>query len=504
MIRPRCEPYSHDDLAVLKVVVYTISTAPTCAGTLLVKTFPVVCAVTFGAIVATHGAPAQGVPRPSSSQHAPKTMPVHGVAYDSIRREPLRDAFVSLLGVQSGNARNTTTDSHGRFEFDSVAPGDYTFAIQHAALDSLGLTGVSRKATVGNEGEEIRLGVPSFATLWRVECGGLRVPKDSGFVFGTIRDAGTLLPVANAHVEITWMELEARNGRVQGRLWHADGFGDDKGNYAVCDVPTWEELFIRAAGPPPRGDSVASGDIELPPRVGRIERRDLLVGPTDSLASHVGVVSGSVTTVNGEPFGAARVGMAGMSEVRTDPAGHFVLRNVPLGTQQIVVSSVGVTPISTTVDVIAHDTTRVAMQFGRPILLDGMRTTATPGVHVMAQEFDVRRMGGAGYFVDSTTIGRYPDFINAFNDVPGIRMARRSGSIWLTMSNDKGKSCAPTILLDGIEVTGNTLSDLQSHEVAGFEVYARPLMVPAQLLPPGRPPECGMVVVWTKYTFRNR
>src|SRR5262249_14686008 len=98
MIHPRCGAYLQHDLAVPKVVVYTISTAPTCVGPLPVKTFPVVCAVTFGAIVATHGAPAQGLPRPSASEQLPKTMPVRGVAYDSIRREPLRDAFVSLLG----------------------------------------------------------------------------------------------------------------------------------------------------------------------------------------------------------------------------------------------------------------------------------------------------------------------------------------------------------------------------------------------------------------------
>jgi hypothetical protein len=72
------------------------------------------------------------------------------------------------------------------------------------------------------------------------------------------------------------------------------------------------------------------------------------------------------------------------------------------------------------------------------------------------------------------------------------------------MMNDKGVACSPTLLIDGIETSGNGLSDLQSHEVAGIEVYSHPLLVPAQLLPPGRPPECGMVVAWTKYTFRNR
>ncbi len=456
----------------------------------------VLCAGFFGAILATHSALAQGSPRPSPSP----TLPVRGVAYDSIRREPLRDAFVSLLGSQSG-ARNTTTDSHGRFQFDSVAPGDYTLAVQHAALDSLGLSGVSRKATIATDhDDEIRLGVPSFATLWRLECVGLRVPKDSGFVFGTIRDAMTMRPLAHAHVEVSWTELEAKNGRIYGVVWRAEGLADAQGDYSICGLPTWEEMSIRAVGD---RDPITSGEIELPARLGRVERRDLLAGPTDSSA-RVGVVTGIVTNLDGSAFGMARVAMPGMREVRTDPEGRFVFDKVPLGTQEIDVFSVGVAPISSTVDVVPHDTNRVVLHFGRAITVSGMRVTAKPGVHVLAQEFDVRRHGANGYMLDSTTIERYPDFMNAFNDVPGIRLSRRFGSFAFTMMNDRGGPCQPTILLDGVEVSANSVSDLQSHEVAGVEVYARPLMVPAELLPPGRPPECGMVVVWTKYVFRNR
>jgi hypothetical protein len=457
------------------------------------KTFVVLCA----AMAASTSATAQAVPRPPAS--IPAMMAVRGVAYDSIRRQPLRDAFVSILGSGAG-ARNTTTDSHGRFQFDSVPPGDYTFAVQHAELDSLGLSGVSRKATVASESDEVRLGVPSFGTLWRIECGG-RVPKDSGFVFGTVRDAATKRPLAHARVEVTWIELGLKSGHVTGRRWRAEGLADDLGNYSVCDVPTWEVVSIRAAG---TTDSVSSGEIELTPRGGRIERRDLLVGPTDSVASRVGIVSGIVTNVNGEPFGAARVSMPGLREVRTDAEGRFVLRDVPTGTQQIEVLSVGVAPVSQTVDVLPRDTARVALRFGRPIVLTGMRVTAKPGVQVMSQEFDARRKNGTGYMLDSTAIGRYPDFINVFNDVPGIRMSRRLGSVFLSTMGDKGHACSPTILMDGIETSANALSDLQSHEVAAIEVYAHALMVPAELLPPGRSVDCGMVVVWTKYTFRNR
>jgi hypothetical protein len=290
-----------------------------------------------------------------------------------------------------------------------------------------------------------------------------------------------------------------RSGHVTQRLWRAEAEADDQGNYSVCDIPTWDVIFVRA-----NGDSATSGDIQLQPRAGRVERRDLLVGPADSSASHVGIVTGLVTNVNGVPFAQARVSIPGMREVRSDFDGRFILRGVALGTQQIDVRSVGVAPISTTVDVLPGDTTTIDLQFGRPIVLDGVRVTATPGVRVMAQEFDIRRRNGAGYVLDSTTIARYPEFINVFNDVPGIRMSRLRGTVSLSTMSDKGTACAPTILLDGIEASGNSLTDLQAHEIAGVEVYAHPLTVPAQLLPPGRPPECGMVVVWTKYAFRNR
>jgi hypothetical protein len=423
-------------------------------------------------------------------------MPVRGVAYDSIRRQPLRDAFVSILG--HAGARSTTTDSRGRFQFDSVAPGDYTFAVQHAVLDSLGLNGVSRKATVASDRDQVLLGVPSFATLWRIECSGLKLPKDSGFVFGSVHDVATKKPIAKAHVELTWTELMAKRGHVTQRLWRAETTADDDGNYSICDIPTWEDLIIHASA-----DSFASGGIELPPTAGRVERRDLTIGPSDS-SSFVGLVTGVVTNVSGQPFPEARVAIIGMRETRSDADGRFVIRNVRLGTQQIEVRSVGVAPVSTAVDVVPNDTSFVDLRFGRPIVLQGVRVTATPGVRVRAQEFDVRRHGGSAYALDSLAVERYPAFINVFNDIPGIRMMRRPNGVSLTTTNDKGRACSPTVLLDGIEVSGNTLADLLSNEVGGVEVYARPLSVPAELLPPGRPLDCGMVAVWTKYAFRNR
>src|SRR5215831_6006035 len=216
-------------LAIRTAVVYTMPPHPPVPGFCPLKTFVVLCAAALVAIAASTSATAQAVSHSSASAPPiPRMLPVRGVAYDSIRREPLRDAFVSILGTEAG-ARNTTTDSHGRLHFDSIPPGDYTFAMQHAVLDSLGLSGISRKATVGND-EEVRLGVPSFGTFWRIECRGLRLPKDSGFVFGTVRDAATMRPLAHAHVEVTWIELKAKSGHVVQTKWKAERLADDAGN----------------------------------------------------------------------------------------------------------------------------------------------------------------------------------------------------------------------------------------------------------------------------------
>src|SRR5690348_13886915 len=63
-------------------------------------------------------------------------VPVRGVVFDSLRGQPLRNAFVIMAGGHTIN-----TDDLGRFRFDSVVPGAYTFTVHHAVLDSIGFSG---------------------------------------------------------------------------------------------------------------------------------------------------------------------------------------------------------------------------------------------------------------------------------------------------------------------------------------------------------------------------
>src|SRR6185503_13813949 len=140
------------------------------------------------------------------SQERAHVVSVHGIAFDSLRHAPLREAFVVMEGI-AGIDRTTTADDHGRFTIDSVAPGAYTFVLQHPVFDSLGLSGITRKVTVAENGDDVMLFVPSFETLWKgAACQG-RAPSDSGLVHGVVRDAHTGEPVANATIDLSWIEL---------------------------------------------------------------------------------------------------------------------------------------------------------------------------------------------------------------------------------------------------------------------------------------------------------
>src|SRR5688572_10472688 len=70
------------------------------------------------------------------------SVPVNGVAFDSLRGQPLKEALIKIIGLQG----TATTDDRGRFRFDSVSPGVRTFIVQHPLLDSAGFPGISRRA----------------------------------------------------------------------------------------------------------------------------------------------------------------------------------------------------------------------------------------------------------------------------------------------------------------------------------------------------------------------
>jgi protocatechuate 3,4-dioxygenase beta subunit len=427
----------------------------------------------------------------------PGRVRVRGVVFDSLRRQPIRNAFVSMAGSE----QVTTTDSRGRFQFDSVPPGVHRVTAQHPVLDSIGLSGLSARATVTDGRDEVSLAVPSFSTLWGVACGGGRVPKDSGIVYGTIRDANGGAPVANVKVELSWSDLLLDKKRhVVQRRWRVETRSNAVGGYAVCGVAPELGMQVHAGA-----DSSESGVIDLPPLATRVQRRDLLVGSAAAAdSSRRGTITGLVTDQSGQPVADARILMDQLPAIRSDPDGRFTLHDVPTGTRQVEIFAIGTSPLLEIVDVVPGAPATIAARLQRVRTLERVRTEAERGARVFAAEFNERRRQGFGYVRDSTEIVKYDQFVNVLRDVPSMNVQYRGSVLSISVPDGKGRSCAPDVLIDGARAGFGNLIDLSPKEVGGVEVYPRAAHIPPRFVAPGIQPECGMILVWTKYGLRNR
>ena len=424
---------------------------------------------------------------------------VRGIVFDSLRGQPIRNAFV---GIGGADGSTISTDDHGRFRFDSVAPGAHTFIVHHAVLDSIGFFGLSAHATITDGETEVQLAIPSFATLWRAACGKGRVPADSGIIYGTVRDIRSGSPVAGASVVLTWSDLllDRKKHRVVERAYRVDTRANATGGYAICGVVADLGVRLHAST-----DSTASGVVRLPPAGIRVQRHDLALGPRSTDPVTRGTIVGLVTGSDDEPIMGARVRVDSLPDAVSDAAGHFMLTDVPSGSIQLEVLAIGIEPTSRVLEVVAAETTHVAVQLQTTVMLDGMRTTAAAAMgRVFASEFTARRALGFGHSMDSTTIVRYDQFVSVLQSIPDLNVRLKSSSLSITVPDGQGGSCAPDVLIDGAPATNGHLLGLFPREVAGLEVYTTSAHVPSRFARVGIQPQCGMILVWTKYGFRNR
>ena len=424
---------------------------------------------------------------------AQRTVVVRGVAYDSVRGSTLPGAMVSM----AGDPRIVRADNRGRFELDGVVPGPHTFSAQHAALDSLGFTGITARATVTDGRDEIRIAGPSFATLWRSVCGTNRIPKDSGFVYGTVRDAATQNPVRNATVDLTWLDISVDRARhISQSRYRARTQSDTTGNYYICGVPRETGTRIRAAT-----DSATSGLIDLAGGSLRVQRRDLTLGAVgDSGAKQTGIVTGLVADSSGRPVADARVLADGVAELRSGADGRFVVRGVPVGTRQVEILAIGMTPVVTAVDVSPIDTASVLATMRRVTVLDVVRVTASPQVRRLVRDLEERRANGMGYVRDSSEIANHGTLSSVLFEFPTVQVSRKNvaGDFVVTLPGTGASRCLANVVIDGQKSDFDQLNFLRPADIAVMEVYPRRMSLPMQFI---RFDDCGAIIVWTKWAL---
>lgn len=443
--------------------------------------------------LAASGAPLGAQDPAQAPAQAPATVTVRGVAFDSLRVQRLRGALLSL----ERTGQTAISDDSGLFHFDGVAPGAHTLLMQHDALDSLGIAVVRRDITVSDGRETVRIAVPSIETLWWRTCGRTRVPSDSGFVFGAVRDARTGDPVPGARLFITWSEIEYDRQRgVRQDLLGGELRTASDGSYTACGLPTGMMLELRLAA-----DGYATLGIDVPLAAPGVLRQDLFVRARgDSLLT--GTVRGVVRGLDGAPVARAGVARPGDEQLLTDAAGRFVMPGVPIGTNALDVRSIGSAPFTVHLRVAPDDTVDVVLGLRRLSVLQEVRVAATSlVVQRFVNELAERRALGIATIVDSTAVSRRGTIVGALSNAAHLWVNNR-GRIFI---GPQGVDpCAPRVWIDRRQLDDELVQDelkaVSVENIGAIEVYQQSTMIPQEFWGRG-PHPCAVIVIWTKRMF---
>jgi hypothetical protein len=435
---------------------------------------------------------------------------ISGLIFDSLGERPLALAHVHIERM----TREAVTDSAGRFRLDSVPAGVQNVWVDHPKLDSLGMFTLSAPVTVRAEQEAaVTLGIPSFGTIWSRSCAEAPPANDAevGLMYGHVKSVFGWAVDTNAFVRAVWLDAEGK--RVGGRA-HVDA----RGAYAACGVPRDRSVSLFAAY-----QGAATVAIVIPAGRSRIVRRDLTLATSfelslDSTAGAAGaasrggeenggaIIHGTVRDTLGNPINDAHVRVSGVSlEARSDVNGRFLLKNVPSGVRIVSIEAIAYAPMRWLADLYDGDSVPVAARLDRITALARVIVRDRRVLDARLKDFEKRRSLAMGYFVDSTTLQKFP-FIHEAINVPGVTVRKTIGGFaasTLRPNASRGGTCPMAVYVDG-QSPGEDL-DSYKDVIAAIEVYPRSSYAPQELVSGSllkSRNDCGMILIWTKNFLR--
>lgn len=338
----------------------------------------------------------------------------------------------------------------------------------------------------------------AIARIWKNLCGSA-APKDSAIVYGIVRDAKTRAPVPNAYVDVVWTQLivDTKTKKdVHQRRLKLDTKADARGVFGMCGVPLGQFTRI-GAGTTGR----LSGLVDLPPGDERIIRRDLVIG-AESDSAERGMVFGTLREVtNGTPLANARIIVDDSTEVRSGDDGKFVIRDLPTGTRQVEVLSIGMVPVVASVDVFPNDSTPMTFSVRRVTALDAVRVTASRRAQAIIDGLEERKRLGGGYLLEAGDIYAHSDIATVFAEFPSTAVNRSGGDITIWTPTKGGGMCNPDVWVDGARSAQYILPMLRMSEIVAVEMYPRAESVPLQFKNSTPTHACGVILLWTTWAF---
>lgn len=450
------------------------------------------------AVPAAGAAAQQPRPRPATPASA-RLGSLRGVLYDSLAHRPLEGARVLVRGSSVA----TTTDAGGRFRLDSLPPGRVLLLVEHAALDSVGLSGLVRQAQVtAGRITVIELAVPSLWTMRRAACRGRGAPStsDSGVVYGAVRDADTGVRLAGARVIVSWVTASRSETGVRVERPNVTVPTDSAGNYYACDIPTEYVVTVEAAA-----GHGSTGRTELLLGERSVGRRDLLVSrdsatldAASGLLRGRALLRGRVLDEFDRPRPSARVSVDdAVGEAFTDSAGQFLLRNLPAGSHMLMARFIGYSAARLMVDLRHGDTTEVEVRMRAVTTLDTIRVTASRRANAEIAGIEERARLGFGYRLDAEALRTRTSMRAVFEGLPSLNLSGQSVYRFRLTSIQSGRVCAVSLYIDGVRASEEELQSYRPDHLLAVEYYVRPAEVPARFQVIGS--QCPVALVWTRF-----
>jgi hypothetical protein len=451
-------------------------------------------------------APALGAQKTTASAPAASKTgkaQIVGVVVDSLNGRFLSDADV----VIEGTTGTLETDSLGKFEIDSLAPGTYQVGVFHPLLDTLGITLVTKPFRVGPDSSSfVLLAVPSAATIIRAACADKPGGGDKSAVIGHVYDPESLQPMAQAEVSVAWAEIEVSNEfgiRRTARLMRDST--DHLGTFKICGLPSSLQATLQAR----RGSTVtAEIPISLGEKSGELLARTLLLSTADS-STKVGnaTVSGVVLLEGSSTSGGSRVELVGTDIVAvTNDKGEFTMRNLPSGSKMLLARHLGFGAGTAPVDLSSREEKHVTIKLPKYLaIMDPVLVTARRSAALDRIGFNQRKKSGFGYYIGPDRLENM--HANAVTDilrmVPGLRVRYGPFGDFVSSTRGVGSGCV-RYFLDDIPYMEMTPGDINQfvtgHEVVAVEVY-QDTNAPPQFVHPGT--SCTTIVLWTRFKIRG-
>lgn len=428
-----------------------------------------------------------------------------GVVIDSLNARALAGAEVLI----EGQAASATTDSLGKFGFDSLPPGNFQLAVFHPLLDTLGLPILTRPFRIGPDSTYVvAIAVPSAATIIRQKCStrsGAAAAPGMSAVIGQVRDPETLEPVARAEVSIAWTDLEISKATGIRRTPHLLTDSTDKsGEFRFCGLPSSLEATVQAR----RGSAATA---ELPVSLGErpveLSARTLLLSSADSTAKSGNATVSGVVLLEGAPGAGSRVELVGTEIVAlTNAKGEFTLRNLPSGSRILLARRIGYAAQTHPVGLSSHEHPRVTIKlpkyvaFMDPVLVTARRTAALDKVG-----FGARRKTALGYFIGPERLeSMHPLYItDVLRMVPGLRVVPGQYGDAITSTRDNDGGCVQ-YYVDDMPFTEIEPDDVHKFvsgvEVVAVEVYQSGNAPPQFTRGLGN---CTTIVLWTRFKVKS-